>query len=186
MQGTHPALKYLLILLIAVTYGCGGGSSSSEEDSGSDGNNSGNSGSGNQSTELEGVWKKSCGISDATDPDSFHDIITLTFTGNGFNSDIENFEDAGCQIPLALSPNPSASGTFILGNSVSLAGGNSATQLDTHIVTYNGAPFEIDDYTIYLIDNNILYLGADDDVFDGSSAMLRSQTLDYNRPYIRQ
>lgn len=185
MQGTHPISKYLLILMIALTYGCGG-SSSNEEDTDSNTDASGNPGAGNQSTELEGSWRKSCSASDETDPDTFYDIVTLTFAGNGFGSSIENFVDANCSNPLPAAANPTASGTFTMGNSVSLSDGNSATQLDTHIDTYNGAPFVIDDYSIFLIDNNILYLGADDDIFDGSSTMLRSQTLDYNRQFLRQ
>jgi hypothetical protein len=186
MQGLPSFSKYLFILMVALTYGCGG-SSSNDDDGDSDGDNTGNSGSdSNQATELEGTWRKSCGAIDQSDPGTFYDIVTLTFSGNGFSSSIENYTDASCSSPLPMSANPTASGTFTLGTSVSLSGGNSATQLDSHITTYNGAPFDIDDYTIYLINNSTLYLGAEDDVFDGSSPSLRSQDLDYDRAYSRQ
>jgi hypothetical protein len=181
MKGTRLALNCVYVLIFLVTQGCGGSSSNDSQAPSSQ-----NQGSGNQSTELEGSWLKSCGVADPTDPSSHYDIVTISFSGNSFNSDIKNYTDAGCSTPLAFSPNPTASGTFIVGNSVALAAGGSATQIDTHINTYNGAPFDIDTYGIFRIDTDTLYMEDDTGALDGSSPALRPDSLDFNRPFIRQ
>ncbi len=141
---------------------------------------------GSQVSDLEGSWYKSCGAVDPTDANTHYDIVTLTFSGNEFYSEIENYEDGNCLTPLAIAPNPTASGTFELGSLVTTTNGAQATEIDTHIDTYNGASFTIDDHDIYRIDTDILYLGEEDSVYDGSSPALRPQTLDFTRPFYRQ
>jgi len=135
----------------------------------------------NEPTVLEGTWRKPCGSMD-----SHYDVITQTFTGNRFESDIRNYTDSNCLNPLSGAPNPTASGTLNIGNVINTTGGLKANELDTHIDTSNGAPFDEDDYTIFYIDTNMLYLGDDTGILDGSSPALRPDTLDASRIYERQ
>ncbi len=138
-------------------------------------------------TVLEGSWKKSCSVSDPLDPGTTYDIITLSFTGNSFTSDIKNYSDSLCTTPFSYAPNPTASGYIEIGNQVTTTGGLNATELDSHITTFNGAPFIEDDYTIFIIQNNVLLMADDyDDILDGSTAQLRPDTINTNRQFIRQ
>ncbi|MEJ2453678.1 MAG: hypothetical protein P8103_05920 [Candidatus Thiodiazotropha sp.] len=175
MKGLTPAFLAALMFFL---HGCGGSSSTTTPPVSTPGNT--------QPTELEGSWRKACSPADPLDPDTHYDIITLTFVGDEFFSDIENYDDSGCTIPLAISPNPTASGTFVLGDLITATDGTEAREIDTHIDTYDGAPFIIDDYVIYRIDADTLYLADESGSYDGSIPQLRPQTLDYTRPYIRQ
>ena len=175
MKGVFAGYTVFFVLLVQ---GCGGSSSTNTT-------NIQNTPS-NQTTELEGVWRKPCGPNDPTDPDTHYDIVTLTFSGSNFESDIENYSDALCNTAFPLSPNPTAEGTFTLGSTLTSLGGTDATEIDSHIDTFNGAPFQINDYGIFRIDGDTLYLEKDDDILDGSSSVLRNIELDYNRAYQRQ
>ena len=135
---------------------------------------------------LEGSWKKSCSPNDPLDPDSLYEVITLSFTGNRFTSDIKNYSNSLCTIPSSYSQNPTASGYTVFGNQVTTTGGLNATELDTHITIYNGAQFVVNDYTIFVIENDILLMGDDDGRLDGSTALLRPDTIDTIRQFIRQ
>lgn len=70
---------------------------------------------GNVSSDLDGTWLKSCGAVDQHDPETLYDIIELSFSGNEFSSSILNFTDPQCLASLSFSPNPTASGVFIVG-----------------------------------------------------------------------
>ena len=177
MKGSRPLTLFFLLPMVFLA-GCGGSSSGSSTSDGTSFSS--------EPTELEGSWRKPCSPADPLDPDTHYDIITLTFIGNEFFSDIENYEDSGCTLPLAIAPNPTASGTFILGDLITASDGTQAREIDTHIDTYNGAPFIIDDYVIYRIETDILYLADESGIRDGSTPALRPQTLDYMRPYNRQ
>lgn len=167
-----------LIPTLFFLHGCGGSSSAPDLSIGTPINNN--------TTELEGTWKKSCSQADLSDPDSHYDIVTLTFAGNEFFSDIENYEDSTCATPLDISPNPTASGTFELGAQITATDGTQAREIDSHIDTYDGAPFIIDDYAIYRIDTDILYSSDNSGLDDGSSPARRPHTLDYTRSFYRQ
>ncbi len=175
MKGLTPAFIAALVFFLQ---GCGGSSSSTSPSVETPNNG--------QTTELEGSWRKSCSPADPMDPDTHYDIITLTFSGNEFYSDIENYGDSGCSAPLPISPNPTASGTFVLGELITATDGTQAREIDTHIDTYNGAPFIINDYVIYRIVTDTLYLADESGGYDGSIPQLRPQTLDYTRPFVRQ
>jgi len=58
--------------------------------------------------------------------------------------------------------------------------------MDTHITQFNGAPFDIDDYSLYYLDEDIVYFGDTEGFKDGSSNALRSDTIDFNRAFYRQ
>ncbi len=174
---------------------CGGGGSSSTKDestntssdaSSSIVSSSSSSSVSTQSTELEGVWKKFCGAADVSDPDTHYDIVTATFLGDTFSSNIENYTDPSCSIPLSFAPNPTASGTFSIGDSVTLIDATEAKELDSHVDTYNGAEFEIDEYGLYRIEGGIVYFEDDSGVKDASTPELRPDALNYNRPFYRQ
>jgi len=143
---------------------------------------------GNVSSDLDGTWLKSCGAVDQHDPETLYDIIELNFSGNEFSSSILNFTDPQCLASLSFSPNPTASGVFIVGGSVMTDDGEAGTEIDTHIDMFNGAPFDIDDFGVYLIDGDNLYFGDVDGEGedDGSAPDLRPSSLDYNRAFIRQ
>ena len=166
-----------------------GSSSSSSSSSGSSGGSSSSSGSssgGSSVTTLEGTWIKACGIADPNDPDSHSDIVTTTFSGNQLDSNIENYQDAACTVPLPVAPNPTSSGTFTVGDTLTTTGGLQATEIDSHIDTFNGAPFVIDEFTIFYIDGNSLFLGDDSGALDALSDATRPDTLNFNREFIRQ
>ncbi len=172
---------------------CGGGSSggtqnptNSNSDAPTSAISSGSASSANsntQSTELEGTWKKLCA---QADDGEHYDIVTVTFTRNTLSSNIENYEDSSCTIPLSYAPNPTASGTFIIGATVTLADATQAKELDSHIDTYAGAPFDIDEYGLYRIENDLLYIEKKSEPYNGTTPQLRPNTLDYNRPFHRQ
>ncbi len=163
--------------------GCGDGGGGDEDPATDDEQGAGK-------TILEGVWKKSCGINKGgtpSDPDvSFYDVITLTFSGNRFSSDIRNYSDADCSIPLAGASNPTAKGTFVLGGTITTTGGMQATEIDSHVTEYSGAPFQADEFGIVYVSGDTLYNGDDSGGADGTTPDLRPDTLDFERKFIRQ
>lgn len=163
------------ISLIALISGCGGSD---------DGNN--NEDGASTTTELEGTWLKSCSAVDQNDPETLYDIVEAKFNNNKFSSSILNFTDSHCTTPLSFSPNPTASGIFSLGETVIASDGVESVLIDTHIDTFDGAPFIIDEFNIYYLDNNTLYLGDDNNANDGLSEATRPDTINYDRIYIRQ
>ncbi|MBZ0334602.1 hypothetical protein [Marinobacter sp. AL4B] len=179
----------LFTLVSALMTGCGGGGSGDDPgkieegtppDSGSsDGSDDNdNATPSDEITLLEGTWNKQCG---PVKGEVHHDIVTITFTRGTFSTSIENYIDSGCMVPLPEAPNPTSSGYFTLGADVVLGSGITATELDSHVTRYNGADWEIDEYTIVYIENNILYTGEG----DGESPAQRPTSLDYDRPFDR-
>lgn len=110
---------------------------------------------------LEGSWLRSCHLADASDPESHYDIIMLRFTGNSFSSDIKNYSDASCKTPFKYAPNPTASGTFSLGKSLVNSNEVTVTEIDTLIKQFNGSPFEITQYEVFLVQDNKLYFSVE-------------------------
>ncbi|MBU2953685.1 hypothetical protein [Marinobacter sp. F3R08] len=176
-------------LVSALMAGCGGGGNGSNlepvnEDTTPDtgtpeeGEDNGTVTPGDQVTVLEGTWKKQCG---SVDGESHYDIVTVSFTLGTFTTSIENYIDSGCTIPLQEAPNPVSSGNFSLGEDVVLSEGLTATELDTHVTQFDGAYFEIYEYDIIYINNNVLYAGIE----SGSSPEQRASSLNYNRPFYR-
>ncbi|TCS38749.1 hypothetical protein [Reinekea marinisedimentorum] len=137
-------------------------------------------------TELEGSWLKSCSAVDQEDPETLYDIVALEFTGSTFSSSIQNYTDSSCLTSFDYAPNPTSSGYFSLGSDVTTSGGLQATEIDTHIEIYNGAEFDIDEYTIYYIDGTALYVGDDSGINDASSAELRPNALNFERVFVKQ
>lgn len=137
-------------------------------------------------TVLDGVWVKECGPVEETEGDPLYDVVTLTFEGNDFKSDIKNFMDASCMTPLAVSPNPTSSGDLSIGDEIVAESGLLVHELDTHITEYNGAEFDLYDYTIFRIEADKLYLGKNTGVNDGESAETRHQALNFERIYHKQ
>ena len=178
------------LLLSIVLAACGDGGESDPAPVGATGGTTGGTtGGGSGVTALEGTWKKTCGIGEGEDPanpNAFYDAVTLTFIGNNFDSDIKNYSDTGCSMPIPVAPNPTAKGTFTVGNSLTTTGGLQASEIDTHITEFNGAPFDIDDFDIFHIDVNTLYFGDISGAKDGTSSALRPGTLDFNRVFRRQ
>jgi hypothetical protein len=170
-----------IISLVALISGCGGGSGSSNDNELTE-----PSSNDNELTELEGTWLKTCSAVDLNDSETLYDIIELKFVNNEINSSILNFTDPQCSTSLSISPNPTSSGEFSLGGQVTTSGGLQSTKIDTSIDTFNGAPFLIDEFGIYFIDNNTVYFGDKNGVNDGSTPDLRPISLDYNRIFIRQ
>ncbi len=172
-------------LVSALMAGCGGGGSGSdlEKTSGNTTPDTGNEDNGavtpsDQITVLEGTWNKQCG---PVEGETHHDIVTVSFTGGTFASSIENYIDSGCSIPFQEAPNPTSSGNFALGDDILLSDGLTATELDTHITQFDGAHFDINEYSIIYIDNDIFYTaeGTTD------STAQRPTSLDYGRPFYR-
>lgn len=185
-------LKNLICLsaMVAVLTACGGSSSSENASVGSDTGTDVDAGSGigsddGSNTVLEGVWTKPCGVVDPSDPDSLFDTVALTFSGNSFTSNIKNYLDPGCSIPMSEAPNPIAEGVFSIGEEVTTSGGVVAQKLDSHITRYSGADFEDHDYTIFIIKNNALYLGDDSGFNDATALGLRPIFIDYNRIFYK-
>ncbi|WP_417597694.1 hypothetical protein [Oceanospirillum sp.] len=188
-------LKKLIVLFAMVTMlaACGGGSSSTESgstggDAGSDTGSGGDtdSGSGDDtSTVLEGVWVKSCGAVDPSDPETLYDIVTATFSGSNFTSNIKNYLDASCSIPMSEAPNPIAEGVFSIGAEVTTSSGVVAQELDSHVTRYSGADFDTYTYTIFTIEGNLLYMGDDNGFNDGTTSALRPTAMNYNRPFFK-
>lgn len=141
---------------------------------------------GSDETMLDGVWVKECGPVDEAEGDSFYDVVTLTFQGNKFHSDIKNFMDASCTTPLEGAPNPTGSGDFFIGDEVVAESGLLAHEINTHITEYNGAEFDIYDYTMFRVETNKLYLGKDSEENDGESPEARNRSLDFERIYYKQ
>lgn len=137
-------------------------------------------------TVLDGVWVKGCGPVEGAEDDPLYDVVTLTFQGYELHSDIKNFMDASCITPLEGAPNPTASGDLFIGDEVVAESGLLAHQLNTHITEYNGADFDLYDYTIFRIEINKLYLGKDTENNDGESSETRNKSLDFERIYYKQ
>ncbi|SFM32598.1 hypothetical protein [Marinobacter zhejiangensis] len=176
-------------LVSALMTGCGGGSdgddqntnnpgSGSGTDSSQGGNDHGSGASNGEPTVLEGTWRKPCG---PVPGEEHHDIVTFTSTGNEFTSSIENYTDANCTNPHPDAPNPTSLGTFTLGDDVLLSDGVTATEFDSHITHFDGAPFIVDDYNIVYIQGDTLYIGVE----GGETPAQRPTSLDYDQPYYR-
>ena len=179
----NPIRLFGIVLLAVGMAACGGSGGVDAPASG------GGTGGGSGATALEGTWVKACGIGkgeDPTDPKAFYDVVTLKFTGSNFESDIKNYSDSGCTVPIPNVPNPTAKGSFVLGNVTMTTGGLQATEIDSHITEFNGAPFDIDDFDIFRIDGVNLYFGDISGINDGTAPALRPNTLDFNRVYMRQ
>ncbi|MGK0524140.1 MAG: hypothetical protein ACI92N_001779 [Pseudomonadales bacterium] len=178
--------RMVMCTLVSVLMaGCGDGGNGSNlesvnEDTGSsgEGEDNGTITPGDQITALEGTWKKQCGN---VDGESHYDIVTVSFTQGTFTTSIENYIDSGCTTPFQEAPNPISSGVFSLGEDVLLSEGVTATEFNTHVTQFNGADFEINEYDIVYINNNVLYAGLE----SGSSPELRPTSLNYNRQFYR-
>lgn len=129
-------------------------------------------------TALQGTWRKACGAND-----EFFDVVTLTFRGDQFSTSIENYTDSRCSIPLEYAPNPTATGRFSLGREVILSDGVTATEMDRHISQFNGAPFDIHEYSVVHIKDNVMYHPFDDEAMDNPQH--RPDTLDFSRAFKR-
>lgn len=184
-------MKKVLVctLVSALMAGCGGGSDGSDleksnpntasgSDSPEENRDDGAMTPTNQVTELEGTWKKQCG---PVEGEEHHDIVTVTFTRGEFTSSIENYTNTSCTVPFEMAPNPTSSGTFTLGEDVLVSDGTTAIELDTHVTQFDGAPFDINDYTIVYINNDSLYLGEG----EADSPQERPTSLNYDRPFYR-
>ena len=174
---------FLVLISTLAIAACGGGSGSSdvhqapvneEEKIESD------------ETVLDGVWVKECGPAEETEDDPLYDVVTLTFEGYDFKSDIKNFMDASCMTPLAVAPNPTSIGDLSIGDEIVAESGLLVHEIDTHITEYNGAEFDLYDYTIFRIEADKLYLGKDTGMNDGESAETRHQALNFERIYRKQ
>lgn len=144
----------------------------------------GTSGNGT-ATVLEGIWVKQCNAVNQADPNTYYDIITLTFIENNFDSSILNYTDPDCTIPDTQIPNPTASGTFVIGNTITTTGGLQAKEIDSYVDQSSGAIFA-DGFVIFNIDGNTLYFGDTTGDNDGSTPELRPDTLNFDRSYERQ
>lgn len=180
-------MKRILVctLVSAFMVGCGGGGNGSNpesvnEETGSsgEGEDNGTVTPGDQVTALEGTWNKQCG---KVDGESHYDIVTVSFTVGKVSTNIENYIDGGCTIPVQEAPNPVASGNFSLGENIVLSDGVTATELNTHVTRFDGAEFDIYEYDIFYIDNDTLYTSIE----SGSTPEQRPTSLNYNRPFDR-
>lgn len=90
-----------------------------------------------------------------------HQTVELTFDAGAVKSDIRLYEDADCLIPFSHAPNPQAEGTYEIGDELISSQGLTAYRLDTHLMSTEGAPFDIYGYTIFSIEDNRLYMGDD-------------------------
>lgn len=176
-------------LVSALMAGCGGGGNGSDlkkdgvnttPDSGSPDGNENNVPvtPSDQITVLEGTWKKQCGH---VEGEAHYDIVTVSFTRGQLTTSIENYIDSRCITPLQEAPNPTSSGNFALGEDVLLSTGLTATELDTHVTQFDGADFDINEYNIVYIDNNMLLTGEG----EADSPEQRPTSLDYDRPFYR-
>ena len=174
------------ISLIALISGCGGSDDGNNNSPVADNELIVSEDETSTTTELEGTWLKSCSAVDQNDPDTLYDIVEVKFNNNKVNSSIFNFTDSHCTTSLSFSPNPTSSGVFSLGEQIITSGGVESIIIDTHIDTFDGAPFIIDEFSIYYLDNNTLYLGDTTGVKDGLTTANRPDSIDYNRIFIRQ
>lgn len=137
-----------------------------------------------EATALEGTWFKECSL-DSSEEDGFYETIELKFSGNTIASDIKIYEDADCTVPFDFAPNPTASGVFLVGESVVTTDGVQATEFDTHITVYDGAEFDIYEYDIFYIQGGELYFGELSGELDASSPSARPDTLDFERTFYK-
>lgn len=119
------------------------------------------SSTGNNSSVLVGTWFRDCAEENPGEEDTLYDTVELQIDQLKMNSDIRVYEDASCTIPFAHAPNPTASGTYIIGTTFTSDDGLEVTELDTHLTEINGAEFDIHEYTIFYIDGERLYFGID-------------------------
>jgi hypothetical protein len=110
---------------------------------------------------LEGSWIRHCQVADSSDPESHYDVIRLRFSNDSFSSDIKNFSDSQCIKPFKYAPNPTASGKFSLGNSFVNAQNKTVTEIDTLITKFNGSPFDIKQFEVFIIQENKLYFSVE-------------------------
>jgi tetratricopeptide (TPR) repeat protein len=128
---------------------------------------------------IEGQWLKPCGL--AKDGD-FYDVVAVSFDSGIFSSDIKNYTDKNCTLPLSYSPNPTAKGRYTLGEFKTTQQAYQAQIITTHIEQFNGAPFSIDKMDIFYIENEQLYFG----VKAGLAEMDIPDSLAFERTFYRQ
>ncbi len=137
-----------------------------------------------QTSPLEGSWVRHCQIADAADPESHYDIIRLKFSGDSFISDIKNFTDPQCKTPFKYAPNPTATGKFSIGSSLENSQGETVVEIDTHITTFNGAPFDIQQFEVFLLKENKLYFSVEADDARLPSAQNRLTEIDFSHHFL--
>ncbi|MBX2839817.1 MAG: hypothetical protein KTR35_23370 [Gammaproteobacteria bacterium] len=151
---------------------------------------------------LLGEWRLDCVLSDPEEPDVEYATQTLTFTDNLSTSEVQYFSDSGCSNLIE---------TVLVESSVVYPEGTAATGLgnasfiDTTLesVLFDGEPLPEEEpnfvnigqttYSIFLVVDNLLYLG-DIDLNDdgngiglnGSTPELRPTSLDQSQPRVRQ
>lgn len=138
------------------------------------------SSSGNISA-LIGTWSRDCAEENPGEADTLYDTVKLTFEDSAAHTDINVYEDSACTIPFLHAPNPTASGTYTIGDSFTSVEGLEVIELDTHITEMNGAEFDILEYTIFYIDGNRLYMGENSD-----DSQDRPTSLDFIRVFYKQ
>lgn len=137
---------------------------------------------------LTGIWLKPCGpIGDPHDPEEFFDIVTMNFqSGSQWEVNILNFTDANCTTSYDVSPNPTAAGTYEIGDHITDINNNIVHQIDTHVTSFNGAPFDMHEYDIVMVEENTLYHGNSYGALDATSPARRPNTLNRQRVWHRQ
>ena len=116
------------------------------------------------------------------EPDTLYDTVRLTFDGDTINSDIKVYEDSKCLNPFAHAPNPTASGKFVIGGTLTSTTGVVVTEIDVHIDRFNGAPFDIKNYDIFYLNGDALYLSFE----AADEPHNRPDTLDLDRVFRKE
>ena len=137
-----------------------------------------------QASPLEGSWIRHCQIADASDPESHYDIIRLKFSSDSFSSDIKNFTDSQCLHALKYAPNPTASGKFSIAKSFENSQGKTVTEIDTLITKFNGAPFDIKQFEVFMIQENKLYFSVQSSDDTSSTAQQRETNINFSHYFI--
>ena len=115
------------------------------------------------------------------------------FAADTYVTTVTYYDDPGCTEPHSSLPHVSTiGGTYHISNKGVLTDNLEAVAIDLRIeeLYIDNVEYYVDDsssniYSILLIDDDSLYLGADAGVYDGSAPELRHQQLDYEHVFTR-
>ncbi len=161
----------IIITLTILLISCGGGSNNSSD---------------NTKTILEGNWLILCYIKNQNDINSLYATHEVSFIKNKFISTSKTYNDSSCTTRMTLESDRIISGSFSIGKETTTSSGLLAFEIDVHNELVNGKTVDNYAYSIFRIEQNIVFFGKLNGNNDGTSPILRHDTLKLTRYHEKQ
>lgn len=101
---------------------------------------------------------------------------SVTFSGSTYSSSGTNYSDSECTVSIGAY---TASGTFVIGNTMITSSGLDAKEYNATLLKSNGISFNVQLFDIFKIEGGKLYFGDDSGQQDTSTKEKRPTDLDF-------